>query len=118
MSGPVYGTVSAGAARLLVEKNAMENSEGSERKVEHNHYAAQADLTHGPPSGNTAAWGHHVVAPSNCRWLLRDQCARFTSSTTRPSNRWIERSACCAYRGSCVTMQIVAPPRCSSRRSS
>src|SRR5271168_1151699 len=31
------------------------------------------------------------------------------SATTLPSNRWICRSACAANRGSCVTMQIVAP---------
>lgn len=36
------------------------------------------------------------------------------SSTTRPSNRWTVRFACDAYRVSCVTMQIVAPVRCSS----
>src|SRR4030095_7364487 len=45
------------------------------------------------------------------------ECARaspFSSSTTRPSNRWIERPACLANRWSCVTMQIVAPARWSS----
>src|SRR2546423_7821097 len=41
-----------------------------------------------------------------------------SSSTIKPSNRCTMRSACCAYRGSCVTMQMVAPPRCSSLSSS
>src|SRR5216684_3472327 len=40
------------------------------------------------------------------------------SATTRPSNRWTWRSACRAYRGSWVTMQIVAPLWCSSFRRS
>src|SRR4029077_20651131 len=40
------------------------------------------------------------------------------SSTTRPSNMWMVRSACREKRGSCVTMQMVAPSRCKSRNRS
>src|SRR5579863_518125 len=35
-----------------------------------------------------------------------------SSATTLPSNRCTSRWACFANRGSCVTMQIVAPSRC------
>src|SRR5262249_9656566 len=50
--------------------------------------------------------GYSVTAISVC------------SSTTRPSKMCTLRSAWRAYRGSCVTMQIVAPDRCSSRSRS
>src|SRR5580692_3183003 len=41
-----------------------------------------------------------------------------SSATTLPSNRCTSRCACLANRGSCVTMQIVAPSRCRSASSS
>src|SRR5205814_751003 len=41
-----------------------------------------------------------------------------SSATTLPSNKWTSRCACLAKRGSCVTMQIVAPSRCKFCRSS
>src|ERR1700684_302505 len=41
-----------------------------------------------------------------------------SSATTLPSNRWTSRWACLAKRGSCVTMQMVAPSRWRSDNSS
>src|SRR3984885_5792161 len=41
-----------------------------------------------------------------------------SSATTLPSNRCTSRCACFANRGSCVTMQMVAPSRCRFCRSS
>src|SRR6185295_11673918 len=41
-----------------------------------------------------------------------------SSATTLPSNRCTSRSACLAKRGSCVTMQMVAPSRCRFCNSS
>src|SRR5258707_10092452 len=41
-----------------------------------------------------------------------------SSATTLPSNRCTSRCACLANRGSCVTMQMVAPSRCRFCNSS
>ncbi len=38
-----------------------------------------------------------------------DSSAALDSLITRPSNNDTSRSACCVYRASCVTMQMVAP---------
>src|SRR6266567_3030792 len=41
-----------------------------------------------------------------------------SSATTFPSNKWISRWACFTNRGSCVTIQMVAPSRCRACSSS
>lgn len=55
-----------------------------------------------------------VMTFVKCRGAEQDQVAAALgrdSSIMRPSKRWMMRSACFSKRGSCVTMQIVAPSR-------